>query len=76
MIGGNDPENYGKFPEIAPKKLLWIFSGHPEQRKKCNVLFIYLSKISESSDYSCDFCQHKSRIWTTDTNVNNAMYIL
>ena len=33
-----------------------------QQRKKCNVLFTYSSESSESSDYSCNFCQHKSRI--------------
>ena len=31
---------------------------------------------SESSEYSCDFFQHKSRIWTTDINEKNAMYIV
>ena len=37
---------------------------------------IYLSETSKSSDYSCDFCQQKSGIWTNDVNLNNSMYIV
>ena len=62
-----------------------------QQRKKCNVvfflffifvyLFIYLfiyflSESSESYDYSCNFCQNNSRFWTTEVNVNSAVYIV
>ena len=58
----------------------WIFFRYStylqkQQRKRSNVLFIYLSESSESSDYSCDFCQDKPRIWTTDINVSNAMQL-
>ena len=40
------------------------------------LFLIYLSESSEISYYSCDFCQHNSRIWTADVNINNAMYIV
>ena len=72
--------------QILDFLLLYLFTeSQNQQRQKCNVVFfynfyfsflVYLSESSKSSDYSCDFCQHNSRIWTTDVNVNNAMYIV
>ena len=75
--------------QILDFLLLYLFTeSQNQQRKKWNVVFfiiffylnfsffVYLSESSKSSDYSCDFCQHNSRIWTTDVNVNNAMYIV
>ena len=37
--------------------LLYLSKESTEKEVQC---FLYLSESSESSDYSCDFCQHKS----------------